>query len=84
MTGKSNDNKGLEQGRRVAVSAVRLLLNHRLASVSILLALGVSASAHAGPCNSPGDSPLSSDILMLSDAGVITAPVTTWPLACGD
>lgn len=84
MAEKINDNKGLQQRRMVSVFAVRRWLNRGLASIGLLLALGVGASVYAGPWISPGDSALRSDILVLADAGLITAPVSTWPLAWGD
>ncbi|MDH3510718.1 MAG: capsule assembly Wzi family protein [Gammaproteobacteria bacterium] len=68
----------------MSVFAVRLLLNRGLIFFSLWLALGFSASVYAGPWISPGDSALRSDILVLSDAGVISAPVSTWPLSWGD
>ncbi len=38
----------------------------------------------AGPWIAPGDSALRHDIQVLADAGVITSPVSTWPLSTGD
>ncbi|MEO0344842.1 MAG: capsule assembly Wzi family protein [Pseudomonadota bacterium] len=40
--------------------------------------------ASAGPWVEPGDLALRHDIQTLADAGVITAPVTSWPLSWGD
>jgi len=40
-------------------------------------------SALAGPSIAPGDLALRHDIQRLADAGIITGPVTTWPLAWG-
>ena len=40
--------------------------------------------AAAGPWIDPGDSSLRHDIQLLADAGVITGPVSTWPLSWGD
>lgn len=40
--------------------------------------------ALAGPWAAPGDSALRHDLQLLSDAGVIGAPLTTWPLSWGD
>lgn len=52
-----------------------------LRCIALLL---VSNLAVAGPWIEVGDSQLRSDIQILADAGVITGPVTTWPLAWGD
>lgn len=41
-------------------------------------------AANAGPWVEPGDLALRHDIQTLADAGVITAPVTSWPLSWGD
>lgn len=41
-------------------------------------------ASSAGPWLEAGDSALRHDIQILSDAGVITSPVSTWPLAWGD
>ncbi len=46
--------------------------------------MAVSRFAVAGPWVEPGDLALRHDIQTLSDAGVITAPVTSWPLSWGD
>jgi Capsule assembly protein Wzi len=48
----------------------------------ILLTLFAS-TALAGPYIPAGDTALRSDIQRLADAGVITGPVTSWPLAWG-
>ena len=40
--------------------------------------------AAAGPWIEPGDLALRHDIQTLADAGVIRAPVTSWPLSWGD
>ncbi len=49
-------------------------------AVGLALALPVVAA----PWIAPGDSALRDDIELLVDAGVIRAPVTTWPLSWGD
>lgn len=54
----------------------------RLASFALLLL--APAIVVAGPWMAPGDFALRHDIQLLADAGVITAPVTTWPLSWGD
>ncbi len=41
-------------------------------------------AALAGPWVEPGDMALRHDIQLLADSGVITAPVTSWPLSWGD
>ena len=38
----------------------------------------------ASPWLDPGDSGIRSEIQLLADAGVITSPVTTWPIAWAD
>ncbi|NNF60726.1 MAG: capsule assembly Wzi family protein [Gammaproteobacteria bacterium] len=42
------------------------------------------APALAAPWIDPGDIALRDDIQLLSDAGYITTPITTWPLSWGD
>jgi hypothetical protein len=48
-----------------------------------VLALLWCIEAWAGPAIAPGDLALRHDIQRLADAGLITGPVTTWPLAWG-
>ena len=43
----------------------------------------LASSALAGPCIPAGDIALRSDIQRLADAGLITGPITSWPLAWG-
>ncbi len=50
----------------------------------VVVALVVIRSAAAEPWLAPGDMRLRSDIQLLSDAGVIDAPITTWPLVWAD
>ena len=50
-------------------------------AVALLIAPIVST---AGPWIDPGDTGLRHDIQLLADAGVITVPVTQWPLSWGD
>ena len=53
--------------------------------LSVLIGgLFTTSAALAGPWLDPGDSSLRHDIQVLSDAGVIAAPVSTWPLSWGD
>ena len=49
-----------------------------------LLAFFVSGVTGAGPWLDPGDSGLRNEIQLLADAGVITSPVTTWPIVWAD
>lgn len=44
----------------------------------------VPMSGFAGPWIDPGDIGLRNDIQLLADAGVISSPVTQWPLSWGD
>ena len=48
----------------------------------VILALAATA-AHAGPFLPAGDIALRHDIQLLADHGVISGPVTSWPLAWG-
>ncbi|MCH8073456.1 MAG: hypothetical protein IIA09_16075, partial [Proteobacteria bacterium] len=48
-----------------------------------VLALLWCFQAEAGPAIAPGDLALRHDIQRFADAGVISGPVTTWPLAWG-
>lgn len=45
------------------------------------LSLLAATSASSDPLADPGDSGLRHDVQLLSDAGIITGPVTTWPIA---
>jgi hypothetical protein len=49
-----------------------------------LLALAISLSTHAEPWIDAGDSALRHDLQVLADAGVLTAPVLSWPLPWSD
>lgn len=54
-------------------------------AVVMLVVFSLASSvAVAGPWIAPGNLALRHDIQMLADAGVITAPVTSWPLSWGD
>lgn len=55
----------------------------RLLTVLAVCLLTADA-ALAGPWIDPGDSALRHDIDILADAGVISGPVSTWPLSTGD
>jgi hypothetical protein len=50
----------------------------------VLVGLLATPVAWAGPWIAPGDSALRHDLQLLGDAGVIRAPLTTWPLSWGD
>lgn len=52
----------------------------RLATITLTL---IASSALAGPYIPAGDTALRSDIQRLADAGIITGPITSWPLAWG-
>ncbi|CAN5356038.1 capsule assembly Wzi family protein [soil metagenome] len=53
--------------------------------IALLIAAGLAGSpARAGPWMAPGDLARRHDLQLLADAGVIRAPVTTWPLSWGD
>lgn len=56
----------------------------RWASLAVAAVLLLPAISRAGPWIDTGRSDLRSDILLLADAGVITGPVSSWPLAWGD
>lgn len=49
----------------------------------LILVFFVSCTATAGPIIAPGDLILRHDVQRLADAGIITGPTTTWPLAWG-
>lgn len=54
-----------------------------LFAVALLVAYSGSI-AHAGPWLLPGDPWLKADVQILSDEGVITSPISSWPLSWGD
>jgi len=49
--------------------------------VLALLALPVAHSAAADPWLAPGDARLRHDLQLLSDTGIVRAPLTTWPVS---
>ena len=51
--------------------------------VAVLIAVLSASVVLAGPAIQPGDLALRHDIQRLADHGVITGPVSTWPLAWG-
>ena len=63
--------------------AVRSVAFRRVLVLSLGLALG-SAGLRADLWLAPGDAALRHDLQVLADAGVIAAPLTTWPLAAPD
>ncbi|MEL7023420.1 MAG: capsule assembly Wzi family protein [Pseudomonadota bacterium] len=58
---------------------------HRVRSwrVAILFGFFASAATQASPWVDPGNLALRHDIQVLADAGVLRAPVTSWPLSWG-
>jgi hypothetical protein len=59
---------------------MELLFPMRFLAVFVLGWLA-AVPALAGPWLDPGDAGLRHDVMLLADAGVIRAPVSTWPLA---
>jgi hypothetical protein len=55
-----------------------------LAASAIILAVCGDPVAMADPWARPGDLALRHDIQLLADAGLIKAPVNTWPMPWGD
>jgi hypothetical protein len=49
-----------------------------------LLCSAASGTAAAGPWLEPGDLALRHDLTVLADAGVLRAPITTWPVSWAD
>ena len=50
----------------------------------VFLAATLPATTYAGPWLEPGDIWLKSDVQLLADAGIITSPISSWPLSWGD
>lgn len=48
------------------------------------LCIALSVPANAEPLASPGDALLRHDLQLLNDSGVISVPLTAWPVAFGD
>lgn len=59
---------------------VRVLIKYHRLWVAALLII-CAAPALAGPLAPAGDTRLRHDVEILADAGIITGPVSTWPLA---
>ncbi|MEL7298113.1 MAG: capsule assembly Wzi family protein, partial [Pseudomonadota bacterium] len=57
---------------------------YRNISLLACVAMFSLSTAEAGPWVDPGDMALRHDIQLLADEGIITAPVTSWPLSWGD
>ncbi|MEL7310275.1 MAG: capsule assembly Wzi family protein [Pseudomonadota bacterium] len=57
---------------------------HRKIGIGVCVAWLTVVTAYAGPWLDPGDMALRHDIQLLADEGIITAPVTSWPLSWGD
>jgi hypothetical protein len=53
-------------------------------AIALYLLVLLPGTSSAGPWIDPGDSGIRHDIQVLADAGVITGPVSTWPLSWGD
>lgn len=63
----------------------RFLEKRRRFAWCLALAMSViGAAATAGPWLDPGDTQLRHDIQLLGDAGIVHAPLTTWPLPWAD
>lgn len=62
---------------------MRLIFSRLSSRFAAILFIVLPVSAAAGPWLAPGDLALRHDIQLLADAGVITAPVTSWPLSWG-
>jgi hypothetical protein len=56
---------------------VKALINLKIVAAALLL---FSSSLQAGPWIPVGDPWLRADIEYLADRGIITAPITTWPI----
>ena len=57
---------------------------HKTTISLIAAGLLLSQPANTSPWLDPGDSGIRNEIQLLADAGVITSPVTTWPIAWAD
>lgn len=55
-------------------------IKHTTAIALALLFLTFARTSHAGPWINPGDETLRHHLQVLSDAGAVTVPITTWPL----
>ena len=62
------------------VAPVALVAYAGLAALVALAALAAPGPARADPFIAPGRTELRADLQTLADAGIITAPVTAWPL----
>ncbi len=65
-------------------SSLRWRLSHLLKIGLLCWLSGGSGWATAGPWLTPGDVLLRHDVQLLSDAGVVRAPLTAWPIAWRD
>jgi hypothetical protein len=61
-----------------------LKMNAFAGAAALVILLLAPPRSHAGPWLPPGDLALRNDIVLLADAGVLTGPMTTWPLAWAD
>ncbi|WP_290593959.1 MULTISPECIES: capsule assembly Wzi family protein [unclassified Ketobacter] len=55
-------------------------IRRMVAALCPLLLIVVANTSHAGPWINPGDETLRHHLQVLSDAGAVTVPITTWPL----
>src|SRR5699024_6874234 len=65
----------------VMSTAMMPLPTKYFAAVSFLTFTLLATAASATPLMMPGDSGLRSDVELLADAGILSGPVTTWPLS---
>lgn len=55
-----------------------------VARVWLVLALVTGSAAAADPWMAPGDTGLRSDLQLLADEGIVSTPLTSWPLSWAD
>ncbi len=60
------------------------MLRRSVLGASVCAALFGAEVCQASPWLAPGDGAIRSDVQLLADAGLITAPVNTWPLPWGE
>jgi hypothetical protein len=66
---------------QVLTPLFKALSRNSRASLVLLAGLFAPAAAHADPWLAPGDGQLRHDLELLSGAGVVHAPLTTWPVS---
>ncbi len=57
---------------------------HAFAAACLLALAGTAETATADPWAAPGDARLRHDLQLLSDSGLIRAPLSAWPVAWGE